>query len=50
MTEEVTEGMSKLSNEEIHNLCYPLTTVTLIELGRTISGCAARSGEKRNAC
>jgi hypothetical protein len=50
MTEEVMEGLSKLSNKLIHNLCYSLTNVILIELARTISGCVARSGERRNAC
>jgi hypothetical protein len=50
MTEKVTEGLSKLSNEEIHNLCYSLNTVIVIELVRQMSGCAARSGERWNAC
>lgn len=50
MTEGVTEGLSKLRNEEGHNLCYSLNTLVVIESVRKITGCVARSGEMRNAC
>ena len=31
MTEEVTEGLSKLRYKEGHNLCFSLNTVVVIE-------------------
>lgn len=50
MTEEVTEGLNKLREEEGHNLCYSLNTVVVIEAVLKIIGCVARTGEMRNAC
>jgi hypothetical protein len=50
ITEELTEGLSKLRNVEGHNLCYSLNTVVVIESVRKIIGCVARMGETWNAC
>lgn len=48
MAEEITKGLSKLSNEETHNLSYSLNSITVIETVRKISGRVARRGEMRN--
>jgi hypothetical protein len=50
LTEEVTEGLSKLLDEEGHNLCYSLNTAVVIESARKILRCVARIAEMRNAC
>jgi hypothetical protein len=50
VTEGVTEGLSKLHNEEGHNLCYSLNNVVVIEWVRKMTGCVARSGKMGNAC
>jgi hypothetical protein len=44
MTEEETEGLSKLRKEDGHNLCHSLNTVVLIESVRKIIGCVASMG------
>jgi len=50
MTEEVTEGLSKLHNEEGHNLRYLFNTVVVIKSVRKMIGYVARMGEMWNAC